>query len=212
MTGPSLPPGGKPQPDSGIHEVRRRDRARNDAWIREFLRQAPHGVLATVSGGQPFLQANLFVYVEDDHAIYLHSARAGRTRSNLDEPAPVAFSAAVLGRLLPADEALEFSAEYGGVVVFGRGRVLADTERKRTALQHLLDKYAPHLAPGRDYRPITDEELRRTAVYCVEVDSWSGKEKVAAPGLPGAYPLSEPSIPLRAADAPDSAPDGAAST
>lgn len=202
MTGDAVPPDGAPEPDTGIHEVRRRDRARDDAWIREFLRQAPYGVLATVSGGQPFLNANLFVYVEEDHAIYLHTARTGRTPRNLADPAPVAFSAAVLGRMLPADEALEFSAEYGGVVAFGRGRVLTDAERKRAALQHLLDKYAPHLRPGRDYRAITGDELRRTTVYRIDVESWSGKEKVAAPDVPGAYPVSEPSIPLRATDRP----------
>lgn len=187
---------------SGIQELRRRDRSKDDAWIREFLRRAPWGFLATVSDGQPFLNSNLFVYVEDEHCIYLHTARTGRTPENLAEPRRVAFSAAVLGRLLPADEALEFSAEYGGVVVFGRARTLDDQEEKRSALELLLDKYAPHLRPGRDYRPITRKELRRTAVYRVDIDAWSGKEKVARPDFPGAFPPARPPIPLRASDAP----------
>jgi hypothetical protein len=28
----------------------------------------------------------------------------------------------------------------------------------------------------REYRPITDKELKRTTVYAIEIESWSGKE------------------------------------
>jgi hypothetical protein len=51
----------------------------------------------------------------------------------------------------------------------------------------LLDKYAPHLKPGRDYRPIVDAELARTAVYRIQIESWSGKRKQATPDFPGAF-------------------------
>ena len=63
-------------------EVRRRDRAvADEGWIRDLLRRAPFGTLATARDGQPFLNTNLFVYDEAAHALYLHTARAGRTRS-----------------------------------------------------------------------------------------------------------------------------------
>jgi hypothetical protein len=42
----------------------------------------------------------------------------------------------------------------------------------------LLDKYFPDLRPSRDYRPITDEELAATAVYAIEIEAWSGKQKM----------------------------------
>jgi hypothetical protein len=29
---------------------------------------------------------------------------------------------------------------------------------------------------GREYRPITDQELKRTSVYAIRVESWSGKQ------------------------------------
>jgi nitroimidazol reductase NimA-like FMN-containing flavoprotein (pyridoxamine 5'-phosphate oxidase superfamily) len=53
--------------------------------------------------------------------------------------------------------------------------VLADLEEKRRALYGLIEKYFPHMQPGREYRPITDGELKRTSVYAIAVDSWSGK-------------------------------------
>ena len=177
--------------------VRRRDRGKDEAWVRAFLTDAPYGFLATVGeDGQPYLNSNLFVYDEARHCIYLHTHRTGRTRDNLarEPDAKVAFAVATMGRLLPAPEALEFSVEYGGVTVFGRGRVVADAGEARDALQALLDKYAPHLRPGRDYRPTTDEELGRTAVYRIEIDTWSGKQKAVAPDFPGAYGL--PPVPL----------------
>lgn len=190
-------------------EPRRRDRATDDAWIRAFLARAPWGVLATVEGGRPFLNANLFVYDEARHALWTHTARVGRTRTNVEaagqEGAPVAFSVSAMGRLLPAEEALEFSVEYAGVVILGRGRVVDDPEEKAYALQLILDRYAPHLRPGRDYRGITAEELRRTAVYRIDVEAWSGKQKAAPADFPGAFELPGVRVPFEPGAAADPA-------
>jgi uncharacterized protein len=174
--------------------VRRRDRAvDDDAWIRVFLRRAPMGVLATVDhAGRPFVNSNLFVYDQAADAIYMHTARLGRTWTNVQRQARVCFSATEMGRLLPAKEALEFSVEYASVVVFGRGRVVSDEAEAAQALQMLLDKYAPHLRPGHDYRPPVPAELARTAVYRIDIEVWSGKRKRAAEDFPGAYTYAPP--------------------
>ena len=96
-----------------------------------------------------------------------------------------------MGRLLPASTALEFSVEYAGVTVFGRATVVTDDEEARDGLQQLLDKYAPHLRPVRDYRPITADELARTAVYRIDIHEWGGKKKVAPADFPGAFRFEE---------------------
>jgi len=181
---------------AGAHEprshVRRRDRAKGDAWVRAALDRAPYGFLATVKDGQPFLNSNLFVYDETEHVIYMHTAHIGRTRTNLEAEERCCFSIATMGRMLPAPEALEFSVEYAGVVVFGKGRVVTSDEEKERGLQLLLDRYAPHLRPGRDYRGITAAELKRTGVYRIDIETWSGKQKVAEQDHPGAFELAEP--------------------
>lgn len=178
--------------------IRRRDRGKDDAWIRAFLQASTWGFLATVDDeGQPYLNGNLFVYDEERHCLYLHTHRTGRTRDNVDRHDKVVFSAAGMGRLLPDAEALEFSVEYAGVVVFGKGRVLDDPVESTHGLRILLEKYAPHLRYGEDYRGVTEGELKLTAVYRVDIETWSGKQKEAAPDFPGAYVLSEPSIPFR---------------
>ncbi len=178
-------PEDRPEP---ISHVRRSDRAVDDeSWIRAFLHDNAIGVLATVDDGQPFLNSNLFVYDEVTHVIYMHTAAHGRTRDNLEGGAPVCFTVTEMGRLLPAKEALEFSVEYASVVVFGTGQLITEQEECRHGLQILLDKYAPHLRAGKDYRPITDGELKRTAVYRIDITEWSGKKKEVAPDFPGAF-------------------------
>lgn len=186
------------------NEVRRADRAVHDEeWLKGMLGAAAIGTLATVNeGGQPFLNSNLYVYDEARNAIYIHTARLGRTRSNLEMDEKVCFTVMEMGRLLPADQALEFSVEYASVVVFGRGRVITDAVEAEYGLQLLLDKYAPHLRPGEHYRPIVPEELKRTAVYRIDIDQWSGKRK-AVGDFPGAYQYEQPTFiqrPLTASD------------
>lgn len=172
--------------------VRREDRAIDDeAWIKDLLATSAVGSLATVHDGQPFINSNLFVYDAARHAIYMHTARVGRTRANLDAHERVCFSISEMGRLLPAEIALEFSVEYSGVVVFGSATVVGDRDEQRHGLQLLLDKYFAHLQPGRDYRPITDEELARTSVYRIDIEAWSGKRKVVEADFPGAFFYAE---------------------
>jgi hypothetical protein len=175
-----------------LTHVRRQDRAVEDeTWIAAFLQRAPVGILATASDGQPFINSNLFVYDPAAHAIYLHTASTGRTRANIEADGRVCFHIYEMGRLLPADTALEFSVEYGGVTIFGHGQVIEDPDEARHGLQLLLDKYFPHLHPGQDYRAITGDELARTTVYRIAIDAWSGKRKAVAEGFPGAFLFTE---------------------
>ena len=56
----------------------------------------------------------------------------------------------------------------------------------------LLDKYAPHLRPDRDYRAITPEELKRTSVFRIDIEEWSGKLKIVEDDFPGAFYAAAP--------------------
>ncbi len=160
--------------------LRRGDRAMpGPAEIEALLARAQVGYTATSVDGQPFLHSSLFWYDAAARRIYFHTAREGRTHDNVLSNPRVCFSVAEIGRLLPADTAKEFSNEYASVVVFGRARLAQDEAEKRHGLQGLLDKYFPGQRPGRDYRPITAEELAATCVYAIEIDGWSGKQKVA---------------------------------
>ncbi len=148
--------------------------------IEAMLERAPFGYTATAVDDQPFLHPSLFWYDGAARRLYFHTARQGRTRDNVLRNPRVCFSVAEMGRLLPAKTAMEFSNEYASVIVFGRARLVEDEAEKRHGLQGLLDKYFPDLVPGRDYRPITEDELAQTSVFAIEIEGWSGKQKAAS--------------------------------
>ena len=159
--------------------LRRRDRAMpSDHEIVALLHRAQVGFIATSVSDQPYIHPNLFWFDEANRRLYFHTANEGRTLSNVERNPQVCFSVAEMGRLLAADTAIEFSTEYASVIVFGDARVVKSDEEKRFGLQGLLNKYFPDLHPGKDYRPITADELDQTAVYAIEIDAWSGKQKV----------------------------------
>jgi nitroimidazol reductase NimA-like FMN-containing flavoprotein (pyridoxamine 5'-phosphate oxidase superfamily) len=175
------------KPSVPINQPLRKDRAKDEAWIKSFLKKTPFGMLATEYEGQPFIKPTLFVYDEMEHAIYIHGALVGRMRTNLEKNPRVSFCVAEMGRLLPADTAMEVGMEYASVVVFGTVEVLSNSDQARHGLQLLLDRYFPHLKPGVDYREILQEELDQTSVYRLQISSWSGKEEHARQDFPGAF-------------------------
>ncbi len=192
--------------------MRRSDRAITDeAWIETFLSYAPIGVLATAHDNQPFINSNLFVYDKARHAIYIHTAKVGRTRANIEHNPQVCFSIMSMGRLLPAAEALEFSVEYAAVVAFGQCQIVDDAAEATMALQQLLDKYAPHLKAGEDYRPPVKEELKRTTVLRLDIEALTAKQKLAEANFADAYRYEDvvtdmPTFPV-APSTPDEAAD-----
>ncbi len=172
--------------------VRRKDRAVTDEkWIVDLLNRAPFGVMATVWEGRPFTVARNFAYDPEKHAVYLHGAQKGRTYDNVQAGDRVCLNVSEMGRLLPAARAMNFSVEFSGVVIFGRVSLVTDADEAKHGLQLLSDKHFPHLEPGKDYEPVTDTDLKVTAVYRIDIESWSGKQKKVADDFPGAFYFEE---------------------
>ena len=149
---------------------------RDDDWLRAFLHQARVGHIASTWDDQPFLTPSNFWFDEANHRIVFHSNISGRVRANLEHNPKVCMEASEMGKLLPSNVALEFSLQYRSVLVFGSARILENPEEKRAALYGLIQKYFPELEAGKEYRPIADKELKRTTVYAIEIEAWSGKE------------------------------------
>lgn len=165
-------------PDHALTKIRRQERAiTDDAWIAGFLQKADYGVFATCKDGQPFTVARNFAYDPHKHVIYFHGARKGRTFENVGAGTPVNLNVSEMGEWIVAERAMNFGVKYKGVVVFGRLTVVEDSEEARYGLQLLMDKHFPHLRPGVDYEGVSDEDLKATAVFRVDIEAWSGKEK-----------------------------------
>jgi len=158
---------------------RRPQLTKDDDWIRAFLSEAKVGHIATSIDDQPFLNPTTFWLDEENHQIVFHSNVAGRVRSNIENNPKVSLEASELGRLLPSNVALEFSLQFRSVVVFGTARVITDPDEARRLLYGLISKYFPKMTAGKEYREITDKELRATSIYAIQIESWSGKENWA---------------------------------
>jgi nitroimidazol reductase NimA-like FMN-containing flavoprotein (pyridoxamine 5'-phosphate oxidase superfamily) len=149
--------------------------------------------LATVGdAGRPFPNSNLFVYDEPGNVIFMHTARLSRTRQNVERHERVCVSATEMGRLLPAPTALDFSARVRkrGCVRprLGRSRRIRRHSRTAAPARHIRT----HLEAGHDDRPPVSEEVRRTSVYRIDIDEWSGKHKAVAADFPGAFAYGAP--------------------
>jgi nitroimidazol reductase NimA-like FMN-containing flavoprotein (pyridoxamine 5'-phosphate oxidase superfamily) len=149
---------------------------RDEEWIRAFLREAKVGHIASMQDGQPFINPTTFWFDEENHQIVFHSNLAGRIRSNIENNPRVCVEVSELGKMLPANVALEFSLQFRSVIVFGTARLITDPEEARRVLYGLIHKYFPALTAGKEFREITEKELKRTSVYGIQIEAWTGKE------------------------------------
>jgi uncharacterized protein len=150
---------------------------RHDDWTRAFLREAKIGHIASARrNGQPFVNPTSFWFDEAKHQIIFHSNVTGRIRSNIESNSKVCFEVSELGKMLPANVALEFSLQFRSVIVFGKVRLVSDPEEARRVMYGLIHKYFPMMTAGKDFREITDKELKRTSIYAIQIEEWSGKE------------------------------------
>ena len=176
-----------------LTKIRRQKLAKDDDWIENFLIHGAMCTLAICVVGHPFLVTRNYTYDPKKRAIYLHGASKGRTYENIHKNNRVCFSVSEMGRLLPADEAVEFGVEYSGVIVFGRIQLIKEETEAIHGLYLLLEKYFPHLTPNKDYKPITPEAVKITAVLRIDIDCWSGKETRERDDYPGACIYQETS-------------------
>jgi uncharacterized protein len=155
---------------------RRTEYIRDDVWIRAFLHRGRVAHIGSLWDDQPFVTPSTYLFDEAQNRLIFHSNLTGRIRGNIERSGRVCVEVSELGQLVPSNVALEFSLQYRSVMVFGQARVLEDFEERRQVMHKLIAKYFPDMRPGREFRPITDQELKRTSVYEIAIEDWTGKE------------------------------------
>ena len=107
--------------------------------IRALLGRGEACVLSAVLEGRPFSLPRVYVYDPTREVVYVHGASGGETGRVMEagrHSGGVSISLTVfeMGRLLPAQEALEFGVEYASVVVMGHAREVEDQQEAEAAL------------------------------------------------------------------------------
>ncbi|ADJ17042.1 pyridoxamine 5'-phosphate oxidase family protein [Halalkalicoccus jeotgali] len=188
----------KSAPEDVSDSIRYQGKAVNDLeWILQFLSDQETGVLGLIDDNSPHLVTQLFVYDDDKGVIFMHGAQDGRAYSLVEngDRLRASFTTSEKGRYIPADEPVNFTVEYSSVVAYGTIDLLTGEAEKQRVLERFMAKFAPQLTKGEDYKEMTEESIGRTAVYRLDVESWSGKKGWKDPDTPGAYDLEEVSKP-----------------
>ncbi|MBT5187362.1 MAG: pyridoxamine 5'-phosphate oxidase family protein [Kordiimonadaceae bacterium] len=158
------------------NKSRRRHLATDDAWITDFIKRAPMGYFATKWDDQPFCHPMTYWYDEDKHCLYMHGAMMGRRDANTKRHNQIAFCASEMGRMLPSNRALNFSAQFRSVMAFGEVVEVTSKEEQKHVYYGLIEKYFNPMKLNEEFSPIVQEDLDRTRAFRIDIKSWSGKE------------------------------------
>ena len=182
--------------DKSRTDVRRKkSEMKDESQIKSLLHSAPFGHMASVHGSQPFLIPLIYVYVEEDHAVYFHGAPVGRTRANIELNPNVCFNVTRFGRVLLADTISKFNIEYNSATIFGKASRIDEHKEKEQILILLAEKFSPHFSYGEDYPKLSDDDIKTTAIFKIKIEEWSGKQNEEASDFKNAY--TYPNFPKR---------------
>jgi len=141
---------------------------------RDFLAVGTEGRLATCNhDGQPYITPLNYVFREG--RLYFHCKLTGRKLDNIAENNRVCFEVSKATRtIVSEDRPCACATRYSSVLVFGRARVVADIAEKTTMLNLLVR----HLAAGRPFQPVSEQQAQACAVVEICLEEISGKMNV----------------------------------
>lgn len=121
--------------------------------------------------GQPFCIPTLHALIGDQ--IYVHGSAGSRTIRALAAGTDVCLTVTEVNGFVFARSVLNHSINYRSVMVFGRAELIDEPEAKQQALHAFFDE----IFPGRwdESRPPTDNELARTAIVRIPLETASAK-------------------------------------
>ncbi len=104
--------------------------------------------------------------------LYIHGAKEGRKAEVFAKAPSVAVEMDCRHEVITGDYTCSYSYAYRSIMGNGMIRLLTEKEEQI----HALTKIMEHMAPGVEisFRP---EMLERTAVFCIDVKEFTGKER-----------------------------------
>lgn len=114
-----------------------------------------------------------------DDRLYLHGSPATRLMRQAKAGLEVCVTVTIVDGLVLARSAFHHSANYRSVVVFGTTETVDDIDTRRAILEAYVDKLLPGRRPH--LRPMTDKEVRGTAMASLPIDEASVKTRTGGP-------------------------------
>jgi len=168
-------------------ELRRKERAMKTSREMELLlERMPVGRMAVTTEEGPYIVAVNYLFFEG--CIYFHSGLTGRKMEALRADSRVCFMVDEIGPQVLWELGCGISQIYKSVVCFGKTEFVEGPAEKRAILEKMVQKYVPSHYP---ISPMKDENIKKTAVVRIVIDSMSGKEN----GLSPAHTVIAKSLP-----------------
>ncbi len=163
----------------------KRTRVRRKPARGSYERQEVHKILdqalvchvAFVVDGHPFAMPT--IHARRDETLYLHGSNGSRMLRVAGAGEPLCVTATIVDGIVLARSAFHHSLNYRSAVVLGAGRVVADAEEKRLALEAVVE----HIMPSRtaDARGPSKKELKATTVVAIPLEEASAKVRTGPP-------------------------------
>jgi nitroimidazol reductase NimA-like FMN-containing flavoprotein (pyridoxamine 5'-phosphate oxidase superfamily) len=119
------------------------------------------------------------LYGRDGDTLLLHGSPASRLLRGGAKGTQMCVTVTLVDGLVLARSAFHHSMNYRSVVVFGQATPIADLDRRRAALDRLVE----HIVPGRsaEAREPNEREVRGTLVLALPLDECSVKVRAGKP-------------------------------
>lgn len=154
--------------------MRRSDRQQSRAFALELIDRCTHGVMALSSRESiPYCLPLSFVRVGD--SLYFHCAREGRKVDLLRSDPQVCVT--FVGKDTPAFvEPAMYTTYFQSAIVTGTAVEVTEERERIQAMEALCRKVTPgHM--GEAFQRAIDQSMAATAVWRIDLDEISGKEK-----------------------------------
>lgn len=158
-------------------EPRRKDRRiKTSREMELLLERMPVGRLAVMTEDGPYVIAVNYLFLEGD--IYFHSGQAGRKMEALRSDNRVCFLVDDVGPQVIFEQGCGISQIFESVVCFGKAELVEKPIEKMRILEKLAQKFLPANYP---LPPMKDQNIEKTAVVKIVVESMSGKANLLSP-------------------------------
>jgi uncharacterized protein len=177
-----------------------RSRIRREPQLGSYLRADVHAVLDAsplchvgyVIDGAPFVTPTM--HWREGDRLYWHGSIGSRFLRQVDGR-PVCVTCSLVDGYVLARSALNHAVNYRSAMLFGTAHVIEALEDKAAALRAFTDG----LFPGRweTLRPMTEKEVRATAVMWMDIDEATVKARSGPPS-----DANEADVPVWAGEIP----------
>ena len=151
-------------------KMRRKDKEIKDInLIQSIIRKASVCRIALSDDNKPYVVPVNFGY--KNNCLFIHSAPEGKKIDIINRNNLVCFEIDTDHELKTDAEPCSWSMNYYSVIGFGKTYIIEEREKKREALDIILD----HYSETSDYQ-YKDRMLKRIVIIKIEIDEMTGKK------------------------------------